>query len=358
MRGSGTTTTLFIYNAMGLLVAEYGGEAEVEEGGTLYLTADHLGSTRVVTSQSQAIKERRDYLPFGEEINPAIAGRNNLPAYGQDVTRQQFTQKERDAETGLDNFGARYYSSSAGRFTSCDPVSATQKHVTNPQRWNLYVYVINNPVALYDPDGRQDEGKGAGKVIDVFLNFPPVERNEGKYEKKINPRTGEPDFKIVRKLEGPDWPGLQQEAREAGYTLRVNSNIIVLTAEGFSAPSRNSDAVIYIGHTSRLSESRELYGIKFPGTGGDVTAQGVTGMTNIGEMGLVGGRVQVSAAAIAIFSCESGDFSGLFDFTGTNQTFTSVNGGRNHGTSIISLEWAGYRFVQTYIRTNGVVTRP
>jgi RHS repeat-associated protein len=64
----------------------------------------------------------------------------------------QFTGKERDAETGLDYFGARYYSGAQGRFTSVDPISATALHLINPQRWNMYVYATNNPLLNIDPD--------------------------------------------------------------------------------------------------------------------------------------------------------------------------------------------------------------
>jgi RHS repeat-associated protein len=57
-------------------------------------------------------------------------------------------------ETGLDYFGARYFSAAQGRFTSPDPVSGTVLHILNPQRWNMYAYAVNNPLAYTDPDGR------------------------------------------------------------------------------------------------------------------------------------------------------------------------------------------------------------
>jgi RHS repeat-associated protein len=66
----------------------------------------------------------------------------------------QFTGKERDSESRLDYFGARYMSSAQGRFTSPDPVSGTVLHLLNPQRWNMYSYAVNKPLAYVDPDGR------------------------------------------------------------------------------------------------------------------------------------------------------------------------------------------------------------
>jgi RHS repeat-associated protein len=62
------------------------------------------------------------------------------------------TAKERDIETGLDYFLARYYSSTQGRFTSVDPANAGAEP-SNPQSWNGYAYAFNNPVKYQDPDG-------------------------------------------------------------------------------------------------------------------------------------------------------------------------------------------------------------
>ena len=64
-----------------------------------------------------------------------------------------FTGKERDAESGNDYFGARYYASSMGRFMSPDPSQLDYADPTNPQSLNLYAYVLNNPLIHIDPDG-------------------------------------------------------------------------------------------------------------------------------------------------------------------------------------------------------------
>ncbi|WP_228486485.1 RHS repeat-associated core domain-containing protein [Paludibaculum fermentans] len=63
------------------------------------------------------------------------------------------TGKERDAETGLDYFGARYFSGAQGRFTSPDLPFADQNSA-DPQSWNLYSYARNNPLRYMDPTGR------------------------------------------------------------------------------------------------------------------------------------------------------------------------------------------------------------
>ena len=69
-----------------------------------------LGSVRAVTNASGAVVRTHDYRPFGEGENPTA---------GTDPTR--FTGKERDTESGFDYFGARYYASRSGRFTTVDP---------------------------------------------------------------------------------------------------------------------------------------------------------------------------------------------------------------------------------------------
>jgi RHS repeat-associated protein len=66
------------------------------------------------------------------------------------------TGKERDAESGLDNFGARYNSSSLGRFMSADPKHVSA-HLSDPQTFNRYAYTRNNPLLYVDPDGRDLE---------------------------------------------------------------------------------------------------------------------------------------------------------------------------------------------------------
>lgn len=62
------------------------------------------------------------------------------------------TGKERDAESGLDYFGARYMSSSMGRIMSPDPGNIGA-NPANPQSWNMYSYSLNNPLRLTDPTG-------------------------------------------------------------------------------------------------------------------------------------------------------------------------------------------------------------
>ena len=93
-----------------------------------------------------------DYLPFGEELGTSVAGRGSDGSSQDDTIRQKFTSKEHDPESALDYFGARYYGSTMGRFTSPDPDPGSMD-ITNPQSFNRYAYVLGNPLGNVDPSG-------------------------------------------------------------------------------------------------------------------------------------------------------------------------------------------------------------
>jgi RHS repeat-associated protein len=99
----------------------------------------------VLTSGTGAVEETCSSLAFGDGLN--------CSGSGADATEHHFTGKERDAESGLDYFGARYYASTAGRFLSPDPSAEDYADRSNPQSLNLYAYVMNSPLTLTDPDG-------------------------------------------------------------------------------------------------------------------------------------------------------------------------------------------------------------
>jgi RHS repeat-associated protein len=105
-----------------------------------WLVTDQLGTPRLVFDQtgSLAAMKRHDYLPFGEELSSGQGGRTPALGYGPDGIRQKFTSKERDSESGLDYFSARYYGSTQGRFTSADPLYIELRRLTDPQQLNLY----------------------------------------------------------------------------------------------------------------------------------------------------------------------------------------------------------------------------
>lgn len=122
--------------------------------GIRWLVADQLGTPRMIFDQTGALANvtRHDYLPFGEELFAGTGGRTTANGYSGDSIRQKFTSYERDNESGLDYAQARYYANTQGRFSSVDPLLASAR-ATNPQGWNRYSYVLNQPVNMIDPSG-------------------------------------------------------------------------------------------------------------------------------------------------------------------------------------------------------------
>lgn len=120
--------------------------AEYVNGTTYFHHKDHLGSTHVLTGVNQSIIQKLDYLPFGE----LLSGGSGTPTH-------KFTGMELDSETNLDHTWFRKYSSQVGRWMHPDPAGLAAVNPINPQSWNRYAYVLNNPMALIDPFGLDDQ---------------------------------------------------------------------------------------------------------------------------------------------------------------------------------------------------------
>jgi RHS repeat-associated protein len=117
---------------------------------TQHFHLDHLGTPRLVTGDSGVQLGLHTYYPFGAELN---LGTNEQPYELMKFTGQERDVLGNDPHT-LDDMHARYYSPTVGRFLSVDPVIDTKVAMTNPQAWNRYTYVRNNPTSRIDPDGR------------------------------------------------------------------------------------------------------------------------------------------------------------------------------------------------------------
>src|SRR5579875_2297587 len=181
--------TVYVYDVFGRLAEEYspanswskdyvpfnGQTVAIENASaspcaTCYLNYDNLGTVRMVTDGSASVITRHDYLPFGDEIPAGSAGRNSQFGPYVDNVDQKFTGQVRDAETANDFFNARYYTAPLMRFLSPDPGNMGADP-TDPQTWNAYGYVRNNPLALVDPSGMCDvtEGDTTGLSPDTPL---------------------------------------------------------------------------------------------------------------------------------------------------------------------------------------------
>ena len=143
--------------AGGRHLATYTGGAS---GATYFDTTDWQGTERVRTGISGPIVETCTNLPFGD----------GLTCTGSDVSPMHFTGQQRDTETNLDNFPARYYSSTEGRWASVDPAGMDAANPADPQSWNLYAYVMDSPVTLTDPSGLLGVGQQWGGLANMFCD--------------------------------------------------------------------------------------------------------------------------------------------------------------------------------------------
>jgi RHS repeat-associated protein len=115
---------------------------EFRSGLTYFVHTDHLGSTRLVTGLNQAVVQNLDYLPFGE-----------ITSTDSHISTHEFTGDERDAETSLDHTQFRQYTSQLARWLSPDPAGLAAVNPMNPQSWNRYSYVDDDPMDFVDPLG-------------------------------------------------------------------------------------------------------------------------------------------------------------------------------------------------------------
>ena len=105
-----------------------------------YYHPDHLGSSSYITNLDGEVSQHIEYVPFGEVF---IEERNNTWN-----TPYLFNAKEFDEETGMYYYGARYYEPRLSLWMSADPKQDKYPNVSS------YCYVMDNPIKLIDPDGK------------------------------------------------------------------------------------------------------------------------------------------------------------------------------------------------------------
>jgi RHS repeat-associated protein len=126
----------------------------------VYLHTDHLGSTTLATDAQGVATLRQLYTPFG------------TPRHTQGVrlTDLGYTGQTTDDSTGLVLMQSRYYHPTLGRWISPDGIVP---HPDNPQEFNRYTWVINNPIRYLDPDGHQVQA-AAGVAVLVGGTITPL----------------------------------------------------------------------------------------------------------------------------------------------------------------------------------------
>ena len=161
MSGAPATGTFYIYAFDGRLLAEYDVNGQLvreyiyfagmlvaeyrnQESRLLYYASDQTNSTRIVTDNIGNVVYSAAHEPYGGIQKTWVS------SYDPSL---KFSGKERDAESDLDYFGARYYDPSIYRFLNVDPITSGREALSNPQRWNRYAYCLSNPVNYVDQGG-------------------------------------------------------------------------------------------------------------------------------------------------------------------------------------------------------------
>lgn len=279
--------------------------AKVDSGSTNYYLYDHLGTTQMELSSTGSLSWQGEFTPFGQEI---IGGTTQnligpLPPDGTDM-RYKFTGKERDAESGLDYFGARYYASSMGRWMSPDPMKVSPKHLMYPQRWNAYAYVQNNPLNAIDPDGWDD--------FKIFVNFNPGQL--GNKETSLH----------------QNWGKIAAQARANGHTVEF----VEASSRNYTEALQSGSHVIDAGHT--------FVGTN-PTSGVFLREDGMF-VGNTGQMNNVSLPANINAKSVDIFGCDSVGLASQYSQAGT---FVGVNSGQDRDSNNITMVQAAQAFLQS-----------
>ncbi len=164
-----------------------------------FYVTDPVGTPLAMTDPSGNIVWKADYKPFGEENSIVSDQKNN----------KEFVGKEKDEETGIYYFNARYMDPRIGRFVAVDPVKAVdpynnqtnEKMLTNPQHLNNYAYAQNNPVNFIDPRGLEFFLIGDDTIL---LRPVPEEAVPEPTPGPIPETTPKPDLKKPGTLRNPD----------------------------------------------------------------------------------------------------------------------------------------------------------
>jgi RHS repeat-associated protein len=123
-------------------------------GGAQFLHTDWVGTVRAVTNLAGTTTQQCTSLPFGDDASCT----SSITAY------QGINGSMLDTSDNLDHFLYRQYNSNEGRWLTPDPAGLAAVDPSNPQTWNRYAFVANNPATLIDPTGLDDcvEGDDCG----------------------------------------------------------------------------------------------------------------------------------------------------------------------------------------------------
>ena len=289
---------------------------------TDFYVADQVGSTQVELSGTGTILWQGAFTPFGQEILNGGTSNAFLPQNDGASTHYKFTGKERDTESGLDYFGARYMSSNMGRFMSPDPSGLFYANPANPQSLNLYSYVFNNPLKFIDPTGMEcvwDDGSFDSNKDKSTGSAGDCSAQGGNWV----------DHNAFSTLNAGDWSS-QANEQIANIADALNGSSTTLNVNGNGSGSVNQIGMNISGNVPYLVKSgyswqlplNEQYIRAIAAAAPTICGGGVFGYLTR-ESGV--GPVDVSGGAYGEYDSRSGGSTGTIGEVG-GQTGTMLGG--------------------------------
>jgi RHS repeat-associated protein len=253
-------------------------------GGVFYYFSDHLKTASVITDSAGVIKADSDYYPWGGE----------LQFVANDSNDYKFTGKKRDSETGLDYFGARYYSNGLGRFITPDWAAKTTAvpyaEFADPQSLNLYSYVRNIPSTRLDADGHCAGDQCSDIAVNISVTSKPEFRTNEKqpdstYKTGVHgqltitltengkpmtnvPITEKVEFKVSKNGSEPTWnPVTAKKPVPTNAAGKVKDDVYLQLPTKQPA-SKDLVAAVKTDQTTNAYTMQQTQTITFPGPNG------------------------------------------------------------------------------------------
>lgn len=299
-------------------------------GGTTYFAhTSWLGDERVHSNLSDGTQDSCANLPYGDDLT--------CPIYG--VTPLHFTGKERDTESGNDYFGARFYSSTMGRFMSpdwsakADPVPYAKQD--NPQTLNLYVYVGNDSVSRVDPDGHQNglvkDGTAYGDNSASGDGTPAsLSCQNGGGEDAVCGYEAQSDENSTVECAGPCAAFGSDGAQEQGTKSNQSEQIGQRVVQGLTGAANLLDAglrarglvsaVAALAETPPAAATLAVYGVV------SITGQSISGTAQVAEA-ITGNSSGIAHKAEQVGDMLSGPAAGLITAAKTRDLSKAASAG-------------------------------
>jgi hypothetical protein len=189
-----------------------------------------------------------------------------------------------------------------------DPQTRISRNLPDPQAWNRYAYVRNNPLSSIDPDG----------ATDIYV-FRPEASSSGKA-----------------------WSAIQAEAGKYGNTVKIFNGSDATVKNYTGALATKGAVVVFDGHTVSASDTRAVGSVHLKD----------------GEVGTTPGpppsapatsTPSVGASAVGLFGCDSDQLASQY----SPATVTGVNGGSGGATSLASLDAGAAAYTDAMARNQG-----